>query len=98
MFSSKHRQEKNDAGQDDHEQFTRAVERKDDVPKPTEMQSLVAQPGRASLTLQPEEARQSEFSVSRGGMNQESRDHNKHNNPGQSGHASQQHSPAEEKP
>jgi hypothetical protein len=32
-----------------------------------------------------------------GGSNQESRDHNKHNNPGQSGHKPQQHSPAEEK-
>ena len=30
-------------------------------------------------------------------MNQESRDHNKHNNPGQSGHKPQKHSPAEEK-
>ncbi|WP_046865780.1 hypothetical protein [Microvirga massiliensis] len=28
---------------------------------------------------------------------QASRDHNKHNNPGQSGHKLQQHSPAEEK-
>lgn len=48
-------------GKTTHEQFTRAVERKDDVPKPTEMESLAAQPGRASPTLQPEEARQSEF-------------------------------------
>ena len=31
------------------------------------------------------EARHSEFPVSRGGLNQES-DHNKHNDPGQSGH------------
>lgn len=28
---------------------------------------------------------------------QESRDHNKHNDPGQSGHAPQKHKPAEEK-
>jgi hypothetical protein len=33
-----------------------------------------------------------------GGLShQESRDHNKHNNPGQSGHKPQQHKPAEEK-
>jgi hypothetical protein len=33
-----------------------------------------------------------------GGLShQESRDHNKHNNAGQSGHKPQQHSPAEEK-
>jgi len=31
------------------------------------------------------------------GMHQESRDHNKHNRPGQSGHKPQKHSPAEEK-
>ncbi|AWN49666.1 hypothetical protein [Methylobacterium terrae] len=29
---------------------------------------------------------------------QESRDHNKHNNPGQDGHRPQKHGPAEEKP
>ena len=32
-----------------------------------------------------------------GGQNQESRDHNKHNNPGQPGHAPQRHGPGEEK-
>ncbi len=32
-----------------------------------------------------------------GASHQESRDHNKHNNPDQSGHKPQQHSPAQEK-
>jgi hypothetical protein len=32
-----------------------------------------------------------------GATHQESRDHNKHNNSGQSGHKPQQHSPAQEK-
>ncbi len=32
-----------------------------------------------------------------GGTHQETREHNKHNNPGQSGHKPQKHSPAEEK-
>ena len=32
-----------------------------------------------------------------GASHQESRDHNKHNNSGQSGHKPQQHSPAQEK-
>jgi len=32
-----------------------------------------------------------------GTTHQESRDHNKHNNPGQSGHKPQQHHPAQEK-
>jgi hypothetical protein len=41
--------------------------------------------------------RQSEFPVSRRGMHQESRDHNKHNDPGQSGHKPQEPSPAQEK-
>lgn len=31
------------------------------------------------------------------GTHQESRDHNKHNNPGQDGHEPQQHTPAQEK-
>ncbi|MDB5510844.1 MAG: hypothetical protein JWR08_327 [Enterovirga sp.] len=35
--------------------------------------------------------------ASAGGFNQESRDHNKHNNAGQAGHKRQKHSPAEEK-
>jgi len=37
--------------------------------------------------------------IGRGGglSHQESRDHNKHNNPGQSGHKPQHHGPAEEK-
>ena len=84
-------------GNKTHEQFKRTAERKDDVPRPSEMENIAARPEQASQTLQHEEARQSEFSVSRGGMNQESRDHNKHNNPGQSGHKPQKHSPAEEK-
>jgi hypothetical protein len=41
-------------------------------------------------------ARQSEFPVSRSGMNQES-DHNKHNESGQSGHEPQRPTPAQEK-
>jgi hypothetical protein len=32
-----------------------------------------------------------------GAAHQESRDHNKHNNPGQSGHKPQEHSPEQEK-
>lgn len=43
------------------------------------------------------EARRSEYPVSRGGLHQESRDHNKHNRAGQTGHKPQQHGPAEEK-
>ena len=84
-------------GNKTHEQLLRKLERKDDVPKPAEMENIAAQPEQASRTPQHEEARQSEFSVSRGGMNQESRDHNKHNNPGQDGHKPQRHAPAEEK-
>jgi hypothetical protein len=35
--------------------------------------------------------------LSRGGVNQESRDHNKHNRSGQTGHKPQRHAPAEQK-
>ena len=35
--------------------------------------------------------------ASREGTDQESREHNKHNNPGQDGHKPQRHSPAQEK-
>ncbi len=55
-----------------HEQFTRNLERKPDV-------DAGANPAKAK---QPDKdkPRQSEFPVTRQGMNQES-DHNKHNNP-----------------
>jgi hypothetical protein len=81
-------------GNKTHEQLVRNLERKDDMPKPTETAG-----GAPAATHGPNDtgARQSEMQVSRGGMNQESRDHNKHNNAGQSGHKPQAHSPAEEK-
>ena len=81
-------------GNKTHEQLVRNLERKDDKPKPTDTAG-----GPAPATHGPNDsgARQSEMQVSRGGMNQESRDHNKHNNAGQSGHKPQAHSPAEEK-
>lgn len=88
-------------GKKTHEQLVRTLERKDDVPKAREMERSEASPERQEpVSAQPikdKAARQSEMAVSRGGMNQESRDHNKHNNPGQSGHKPQKHSPAEEK-
>ena len=80
-------------GKKTHEQQLRILENKDDVPKPNE--PVTAAGGDFK---QPEgEERDSELPVSRGGTNQESRDHHKHNNPGQSGHKPQKHSPAEEK-
>jgi hypothetical protein len=81
-------------GNKTHEQFLRNLERKDDMAKPGE-----PMPGAAAGThpLNEDGARHSEFAVSRGGMNQESRDHNKHNHSGQDGHKPQKHSPAEEK-
>lgn len=83
-------------GNKTHEQFVRKVERRDDMVKTTETET-VADPAQAGQAPRDREARQSEFSVSRGGMNQESRDHNKHNDPGQAGHKPQKHGPAEEK-
>ena len=80
-------------GKKTHEQQLRILENKDDVPKPGEPQAAAA----GDFRQAEREERDSEFPVSRGGMNQESRDHNKHNNSGQSGHGPQKHSPAEEK-
>ena len=80
-------------GNKTHEQQLRILEKKDDVPKPGDPNTP---PAPAVKQADPGE-RESEFPVSRGGLNQESRDHNKHNHPGQSGHGPQKHSPAEEK-
>jgi hypothetical protein len=85
-------------GNKTHEQFQRTLERKDDIPKAREADEATA-PRQSAGGSRPHArgARQSEMPVSGRGMNQESRDHNKHNHPGQSGHKPQQHSPAEEK-
>jgi hypothetical protein len=74
-----------------HEQQLRILENKEDMPdarrrKPPAEQAHIAD----------RNTRESEFAISRGGVNQES-DHNKHNDEGQHGHKPQQHSPAEEK-
>jgi hypothetical protein len=74
-----------------HEQQLRILEKKPDMPD--------ARQDDLPPTTHPvshPDARQSEFPVSQGGMNQES-DHNKHNDTGQQGHQPQKHSPAEEK-
>ena len=62
------------AGRKTHEQFTRNLERKPDVDGPIE-------PAKAKQPT-TKNTRQSEFPVSRQGMNQES-EHNKHNKPAQ---------------
>ncbi|MFC5066397.1 hypothetical protein [Flaviflagellibacter deserti] len=82
-----------------HEQQLRTLERKDDMPDERRLADERQQVGRDAPMPRPNDgdARQSEFAVSRGGVNQESRDHNKHNRGGQEGHKPQQHSPAEEK-
>jgi hypothetical protein len=89
--------ERKQQGRKTHEQFLRQVERKDDVPKEGEAQAAVAETAPTGRTPHSRDARISEFPVSRRGMNQESRDHNKHNHGGQSGHKPQKHTPAEEK-
>ena len=67
-------------GNKTHEQLLRTLEHKDDVPKRGDPANPAAQ-DQAKAVHHPE-ARQSEFPVSRGGLNQESRQHNKHNNEG----------------
>ena len=63
-------------GNKTHEQFKRALEHKDDVRKPGDPAPSDTAPSHAP---RHPEARQSEFPVSRGGLNQESRQHNTHN-------------------
>jgi hypothetical protein len=83
-------------GNKTHEQFRRTLERKDDIADRQELESA-GHPSGSTRTPRADSARQSEMPVSRRGMNQESRGHNKHNDPGQSGHKPQKHRPAEEK-
>jgi hypothetical protein len=83
-------------GKKTHEQQVRILERKSDVPSPHQNGGDF-DAGSVALRSPDQDARQSEFSVSRGGMNQESRDHNKHNDPGQTGHKPQKFGPANEK-
>jgi hypothetical protein len=76
-------------GKKTHEQQLRILERKPDVPDARQVEEDVARlqlDGTARTAKRG--GRQSEFAVSRGGLNQESQ-HNKHNNPGQSGHKPQ---------
>lgn len=84
-------------GRKTHEQRIRTLERKSDVPDRRQVESALRRGGADRARDAEAEARASEFPVSRGGMNQESRDHNKHNRGGQKGHKPQKHGPAEEK-
>jgi hypothetical protein len=73
-------------GRKTHEQQIRMLERKPDVPDARQIERQIARIG--GTKLPKHNVRQSEFPVSRGGLNQESQ-HNKHNDPGQSGHKPQ---------
>lgn len=76
-------------GKKTHEQQLRILERKPDVPDARQVEEDVARLQRDGGTkIAKRDGRQSEFAVSRGGLNQESQ-HNKHNHPGQSGHKPQ---------
>ena len=84
-------------GKKTHEQQVRILERKPDVPDARRTEQSLNQTGRDDAVHKSKrQARQSEWPVSRGFLNQES-DHNKHNDPGQSGHKPQQPGPAEQK-
>ncbi|MEH2589461.1 hypothetical protein [Bradyrhizobium sp. AZCC 1721] len=75
-------------GKKTHEQQMRILERKPDVPDARQMEEIAQTQHPGGAKIAKREARQSEFPVSRGGLNQESQ-HNKHNRPGQSGHKPQ---------
>ncbi|MCK1717031.1 hypothetical protein [Bradyrhizobium sp. 141] len=84
-------------GKKTHEQQVRILERKPAVPDGRELDQAVGRnPQDAAIHRAQPEARQSEFPVSRGGLNQES-DHNKHNHAGQSGHKPLKPTPAQQK-
>jgi hypothetical protein len=68
-------------GKKTHEQQLRILERKPDVPDARKVGQEIGGVARTGRVRSPKrEVRQSEFTVSRGGLNQESH-HNKHNHP-----------------
>ena len=80
-----------------HEQQLRILEKKpDDLPDRRQTEMALEQSEDNSRLQRRPTARESEFPVSRSGMNQES-DHNKHNDPGQPGHKPQQPTVLQEK-
>ena len=83
-------------GNKTHEQFRRNLEGKDAIADRQELESA-GNPSGSTRAPRVDSARRSEMPVSHRGMNQESRDHNKHNDRGQTGHKPQKHGPAEEK-
>jgi len=76
-------------GRKTHEQQLRMLERKPDVPDGRQLGGDLAR-AQSGSPRSPghQQARQSEFRVSRGGLNQESQ-HTKHNREGQGGHKPQ---------
>ena len=83
-------------GKKTHEQQMRILERKPDVPDARELDRALGNAEDTAIHRAQPEARHSEYPVSRGGLNQES-DHNKHNDPGQSGHKPPKPTPAQQK-
>jgi hypothetical protein len=75
-------------GRKTHEQQLHILERKPDLPDARQLEQDNARAEGSAKLPRHEDARQSEFAVSRGGLNQESQ-HNKHNHPGQTGHKPQ---------
>lgn len=68
-------------GKKTHEQQLRMLERKPDVPDSRQIEQEIARMQEGGAVRHPKrDARQSEFPVSSGGLNQES-EHNKHNRP-----------------
>src|SRR4051794_13600012 len=74
-------------GRKTHEQQLRMLQRMPDFPDERQLDNELARTGSAR-SLKHQEARQSEYPVSRGGLNQESQ-HNKHNHREQAGHKPQ---------
>jgi hypothetical protein len=84
------------SGNKTHDQQIRTFERKDALPKARDrdaQRGAEGNPGPAPNTG----ASDHRVGAFPSRTNRESRDHNKHNNPGQEGHGLQKHRPSEEK-
>lgn len=82
-------------GKETHEQLLRTLERRTD-PDAKQSRAEIAEEQHHRRSAH-RNVKLSELPISRGGMNKENRDHNKHNDPGQSGHQPQDPSPDQEK-
>lgn len=85
-------------GNKTHDQQIKILERKDGLAKARDRDEALYQHAQeAAASGEPAADDHVRPFPNTTGTNRESRDHNKHNDPGQDGHSRQKHGPAEEK-